>query len=75
MPLITITSRLHTDPKEYNLVKMDEFDDNDSKVSMPMYKRKKYVIITSRVHPGESNSSWMIQGLIKYLCSDAMQAV
>ena len=72
--MITITSRLHTDPTRYNLVKMDEFEDQDSKVSMPMYKRKKYVIITGRVHPGESNSSLMMQGFIKYLIGNSLQA-
>ena len=36
VPLITITSRLTTDPSEYNLIKMEEFEDHDSKVSMPM---------------------------------------
>ena len=75
VPMVTITSRLSTDPSGYNLIDMKEFDDMDSKVSMPMYKRKKYIIITSRVHPGESNSSYMIQGLIKYLMGNSLQAV
>lgn len=74
IPLITITSRLHRDPTRYNMVSMDEFEDQDSKVSMPMYKRKKYVIITGRVHPGESNSSLMMQGFIKYLMGNSLQA-
>jgi len=74
VPIVTITSRLNSDPNEYNLVKMSEFEDPESKVSMPMYKRKKYVIITARVHPGETNSSYMMQGLIKYLVGDSMQA-
>jgi hypothetical protein len=74
IPMITITSRLLSDPDQYNLIKMDEFDDQDSKVSMPMYKRKKYVVITGRVHPGESNSSLMMQGFIKYLMGNSLQA-
>ena len=60
VPMVTITSRLNSDPGGYNLIDMKEFDDMDSKISMPMYKRKKYIIITSRVHPGESNSSYMV---------------
>ena len=60
VPLITVTSRLNSDPDEYNLVKMEEFEDLESKVSMPMYKRKKFVVVVGRVHPGESNSSWMM---------------
>ena len=28
------------------------------------------VILTSRVHPGETNASWMMQGMIDYLISD-----
>ena len=27
VPLLTITSRLNCDPEEYNLVKMEEFED------------------------------------------------
>lgn len=72
--MITITSRLNSDPNEYNLVKLSEFEDNESKVSIPMYKRKKYVIITARVHPGETNSSFAMEGLIKYLLGDSLQA-
>ena len=53
---------------------MEEFEDQDSKVSLPMYKRKKYVIVAARVHPGESNSSWMMQGFIKALVGNSLQA-
>ena len=28
------------------------------------------VILTSRVHPGESNASYMMQGTLEYLVSD-----
>ena len=29
--------------------------------------RKKVIIITGRVHPGESNASWIVHGIIKFL--------
>jgi murein tripeptide amidase MpaA len=35
---------------------------------------RKAVILTSRVHPGESNASYMMQGLIDYLVSDDEKA-
>jgi cytosolic carboxypeptidase protein 2/3 len=31
---------------------------------------RKAVVITSRVHPGESNSSFIMQGILDYLVSD-----
>lgn len=71
VPLITITSRLRSDPKHYNMIRLSEFEDDDSKLSLPMYKKKKYVIVGARVHPGESNSSYMMQGFIKYLLGDS----
>ena len=27
------------------------------------------IVLTNRVHPGEANSSWVLQGLLKYLLS------
>lgn len=75
VPLITITSRIKSDPNNFNLIKMDEFEDDLSKCSVPFYKRKKYVVVGSRVHPGESNSSWMMQGFIKCLLGNSHQAV
>jgi murein tripeptide amidase MpaA len=35
---------------------------------------KKGIVITSRVHPGESNASWMMKGLIDYLVSNCPEA-
>jgi hypothetical protein len=31
---------------------------------------RKAIILTSRVHPGESNASWMMDGVIEFLTSD-----
>jgi hypothetical protein len=30
---------------------------------------KRYVVISARVHPGESNSSWVMRGLLRHLTS------
>ena len=35
---------------------------------------KKGIFISARVHPGESNSSWMMKGLIDFLVSNAPEA-
>lgn len=32
-------------------------------------------MITSRVHPGEAQSSWVVQGIIEFLLSDDPTAV
>jgi hypothetical protein len=68
--MLTITSRVNSD-REYNLVRMEEFEDDRSKISIPMYKKKKYAVITGRVHSGETPSSWMMQGFLKCLTGDS----
>ena len=40
-----------------------------------LLSQRKSVILTSRVHPGESNASWMMQGVIDFLVSDEETAV
>jgi murein tripeptide amidase MpaA len=32
-------------------------------------QRKKVIIMTGRVHPGETNASWIVHGYIKFLLS------
>jgi hypothetical protein len=36
---------------------------------------KKHIFITSRVHPGESQASYIVHGLIQYLLSDEPEAI
>jgi hypothetical protein len=37
-------------------------------------KRKKCIVITGRVHPGETQASWMVKGILDFLCGDSPQA-
>ena len=38
------------------------------------HSQKKGVVISARVHPGESNSSWMMKGVIDFLIGDSLEA-
>lgn len=37
-------------------------------------QRKKAVVITARVHPGETPASWMMKGFMDFLTGDSEQA-
>lgn len=39
----------------------------------PLMQRD-YVVISARVHPGETNSSWVMRGILNYLTSDTVKA-
>jgi len=39
-----------------------------------LQQRKKGVVVTARVHPGETNASWMMKGLLDFLLSDSPDA-
>ncbi len=38
------------------------------------HKKKKAIVLTARVHPGESNSSFIMEGIIKFLTGSSREA-
>ncbi|XP_072573911.1 cytosolic carboxypeptidase 2-like isoform X2 [Paramormyrops kingsleyae] len=43
-------------------------------ISREVGRAKRVVVVTSRVHPGETVSSWMMQGFLDFLLSDTQDA-
>uniref|UniRef100_A0A668SIK8 Peptidase M14 domain-containing protein n=1 Tax=Oreochromis aureus TaxID=47969 RepID=A0A668SIK8_OREAU len=37
-------------------------------------RNRPYIVLTSRVHPGESNASWVMKGTLEFLCSNDLLA-
>ena len=37
-------------------------------------RTKKAVVVTARVHPGETNGSWMMEGFLDFLLGDSEDA-
>lgn len=62
--MLTITSRVESD-NSHQIIP-EELMNND--IMLPN-QNKKIVVIMARVHPGESNSSFMMQGFIKFITS------
>ena len=57
------------DGNPINMLVITNFND-----SFDVLANKKAIILTGRVHPGESNSSYVIQGLIEFLLSNDQKA-
>ena len=43
-------------------------------ISKEVYEKKPVIALMARVHPGETVSSWMMKGVIEFLCSDCEEA-
>lgn len=38
------------------------------------WEQKRGIFVSARVHPGETNASWMMKGLLDFLLSDTFEA-
>ena len=45
-----------------------------NRVPVEVDRKKQGVVITARIHPGESNASWMMKGVLDFLISDDSRA-
>lgn len=63
VPYLIVTSRANEENFE------DILESEHTSDSAPLWKTKKTVVLTGRVHPGESVSSFMMEGFIKFLTS------
>ena len=43
-------------------------------VDMSSMSSRPAIVVSARVHPGESNSSWMMEGFLEWLTSERVHA-
>lgn len=70
-PLLTITN---FDGKQNVCAARSYVNVKTSTFLEPEQHSRMGIVITARVHPGETNSSWMMQGLIDFLISESDHA-
>ncbi|OMJ87923.1 hypothetical protein SteCoe_10247 [Stentor coeruleus] len=84
-PIITITSKINSYTNwDEEMIKLEKSaagrrimrirESRNNETNKTKHQDKKAVFVTARVHPGESNSSFMIKGFIDYLVSDYKDA-
>ena len=81
-PVLTVTSDVGLYPNwESEYTKMMKsaagrriLRQRESRLEMPPHRRKKAVVLTARVHPGESNSSYMLKGALEFLLGNSKEA-
>ncbi|XP_048829590.1 cytosolic carboxypeptidase 4 [Brienomyrus brachyistius] len=52
------------------LVTITAYPASHSWTHLHQLRNRPYVVLTARVHPGESNASWVMKGSLEFLCSE-----
>ena len=66
VPMVTITSRPKPGLVDHSIRPL-------SNPNIPLCD-KPIVVLTGRVHPGETNSSWIMEGILNFLTGDSPEA-
>ena len=80
IPFITITAPetdMEEEDEHWDNSSFDDDDETGESLSaipnIPLCDRR-VVVLSSRVHPGETNASWIMHGLLDYLTSQTREA-
>ncbi|KAM3828309.1 cytosolic carboxypeptidase 4 [Vipera latastei] len=52
------------------LLTITAMPESESRDDLEQFRERPYVVLTARVHPGESNSSWVMKGTLEFLLSN-----
>lgn len=75
-PIINKSDSDSEEGKQQNLFTERYFTPNENFGSyMKDHKHKKGIVITARVHPGESNSSFIAEGIVSFLLGNSKEAI
>lgn len=69
--MLTVTSRAN----QSNFEDIDPTEFASDPESLPMNKFKKHIIVCARVHPGEANASYIMQGFMRWVVGTSPEAV
>lgn len=70
VPLLTVTSRVNKD-NLHDILPEEFVNDSYLKFNPPF---KRIVIVIGRVHPGESNSSYVMEGFLRFITGQSLEA-
>ena len=74
MEMVTFTSKAKITDEREELIEGCFPESNNDAESRPFKFEKPTIFISSRVHPGETPASFVLDGIINFLCQDSEQS-